>query len=301
MGRLKIIDLNKHREALILKADMELHFDSDPHTFLKNIEPTLGVEGSVHSFILSLTSRYIGIQKPMTLMARGVKSNGELLVAGLQTELDRVMIISKISESEAAKFAELLSQKIDFLPGVNGPVPAVDAFAHQWTSLKKISAKLCGDLRLFELKALKAPPLPSGFARLAGAIDRDLLFQWLRAFHDEAVPHDPQANDNDLYKNIDTGIAQKEFFIWEDCGKAVSLVGSRRETATERWIAPVYTPLENRGHGYASALTAHVSRKILDLGKTGMLFTNLANPTSNRIYQNIGYTPVADFKHYSFS
>ena len=59
-------------------------------------------------------------------------------------------------------------------------------------------------------------------------------------------------------------------------------------------VGPVYTPAAHRGHGYATALTAHVSRVLSDSGVLVCLFTDLANPTSNRIYAAIGYESVVD-------
>ena len=60
-------------------------------------------------------------------------------------------------------------------------------------------------------------------------------------------------------------------------------------------VGPVYTPPELRGRGYATTLTAAVSQDQLDQGRRFVtLFTDLANPTSNRIYQAIGYRPVRD-------
>jgi predicted GNAT family acetyltransferase len=67
-------------------------------------------------------------------------------------------------------------------------------------------------------------------------------------------------------------------------------------------VGPVYTPPEARRHGYASALVAHVSQDLLDGGRRFVfLYTDLANPTSNHIYQEIGYRPVADAYQYTFS
>ena len=51
---------------------------------------------------------------------------------------------------------------------------------------------------------------------------------------------------------------------------------------------------EERGHGYASAAVAEVSRRLLAAGHRVCLFTDQANPTSNRIYQALGYEPVVD-------
>ena len=89
-------------------------------------------------------------------------------------------------------------------------------------------------------------------------------------------------------------------FFWED-GETVSLVGYSRPTGRGIAIAPVYTPPEFRRRGYASAATAAVSQYLLDSGRDFcVLFTDLANPTSNKIYQSVGYRPVCDFTLYNF-
>ena len=64
----------------------------------------------------------------------------------------------------------------------------------------------------------------------------------------------------------------------------------------------MYTPPERRRRGYASALVAALSQEQLDAGKEFcFLYTDLANPTSNKIYQDIGYEPVADVDEYRFT
>jgi predicted GNAT family acetyltransferase len=80
----------------------------------------------------------------------------------------------------------------------------------------------------------------------------------------------------------------------------VSLVARKEPVFGVSRVGPVYTPPELRGRGYAGALTAHVSRRILDAGERACLYTDLANPTSNKIYAAIGYEPVADFVEYTF-
>jgi hypothetical protein len=79
------------------------------------------------------------------------------------------------------------------------------------------------------------------------------------------------------------------------------MAASARPTKNAIAVNTVYTPPENRGNGYASGCVAQLSQRLLDSGyKSCVLFTDLANPTSNKIYQNIGYKPVADFTAYEF-
>lgn len=79
------------------------------------------------------------------------------------------------------------------------------------------------------------------------------------------------------------------------------MAGMTPMTAGQIRVAPVYTPAHLRGRGYASAVTAEASQAALDAGATEvLLFTDLANPTSNALYQRIGYLPVTDFAVYDF-
>jgi predicted GNAT family acetyltransferase len=83
--------------------------------------------------------------------------------------------------------------------------------------------------------------------------------------------------------------------IWEDEGRMVSITAYGNPTPHGIRLGPVYTPPELRGRGYASACVAAVSHYLLDAGrKQCFLFTDLANPTSNKIYQAIGYRAVGD-------
>lgn len=84
--------------------------------------------------------------------------------------------------------------------------------------------------------------------------------------------------------------------LWEHAGTPVSLAGRTRPAAGLARVGPVYTPPELRGRGFGGAVTAAVTQAALDGGAEGvMLFTDLANPTSNTLYQRLGFHPVTDW------
>ena len=88
--------------------------------------------------------------------------------------------------------------------------------------------------------------------------------------------------------------------VWDN-GQPVAMAAKVRPTRNGMTISLVYTPPEQRRHGYATACVAALSQQLLDEGwQFCTLFTDLANPTSNSIYQKIGYQPVADFNDYLF-
>ena len=154
-------------------------------------------------------------------------------------------------------------------------------------------------MRLFRLGELLPPrPGPEGTARLAAGTDRDLLAGWFGAFAREVG--EPSGEDHRAAVAERLGYAG--ITVWEDGGVPVSVAGRTRAVAGMVRVGPVYTPPEMRGHGYAGAATAAVSQAALDAGvREVVLYTDLANPTSNALYQRLGYRPVEDRAVLSFT
>jgi len=106
--------------------------------------------------------------------------------------------------------------------------------------------------------------------------------------------------DPEPRKIIQRLIDEKRIFVWEDASEIRSMACIAGPTPNGMRINRVYTPSEFRGRGYASNVVAAVSQHLLNSGrKFCFLFTDLANPTSNKIYQQIGYEPVSDFRHWN--
>jgi uncharacterized protein len=188
------------------------------------------------------------------------------------------------------------------LPGVTGPTEVAHRFARRWEALTGLAAHIDLRERIFRLERVVAPRPVSGSWRLAEPRDRQTLIRWLLAFSAEALPNQPQLDDPG--GAVDRWIAGelRTMYLWEDGGEVVSMVGAGGPTPNGIRIGPVYTPPPFRGRGYASNLTAAASQAQLDAGRRlCFLFTDLANPTSNRIYRQIGYEPVADVDLWRFA
>jgi predicted GNAT family acetyltransferase len=144
--------------------------------------------------------------------------------------------------------------------------------------------------RLYRLDRLIPPdPAPPGEVRVATPADRDLLVRWYEAFGDEVGESRSHADEI-----TDDRLSYGGMLLWEDGGTVVCMAGRSRPQAGMVRIGPVYTPPAGRRRGYAAALTAEISRQSLELVAEVLLFTDLANPTSNAIYQRIGYRPIED-------
>lgn len=185
------------------------------------------------------------------------------------------------------------------LPGVLGPKATVRPFVDRWSVVTGRPATLLVEERIYRLSAVIPPRPVPGRMRRAGEQDRALLTEWITAFDREALPDDEPRRD--VARNVERWLHEpgRTAHLWEVDGRAVSLAGSGSPTPNGIRIGPVYTPPADRRRGYASALVAAASQQLLDGGRSFcFLFTDLANPTSNHVYQAIGYEPVTDVDQY---
>jgi predicted GNAT family acetyltransferase len=185
------------------------------------------------------------------------------------------------------------------LNGVSGVAGTAEAFAGVWRGLSGTEVVPGMAQRLYQLATLVAPRGVPGTCGVGSMADRTLLLDWSEAFHQEATPH----LSGDGIRDVDAHrIANGEYLVWEADGRPVCFAGVSPPSAGVSRIGPVYTPPAHRGHGYASACVAAASQRALDSGaRHCMLYTDLANPTSNAIYQKLGYRPVCDARQYAFN
>jgi len=198
----------------------------------------------------------------------------------------------------ATALAGLLADRARHLSGVNGDNHCAPAFASAWQARTGQPFQVRMRTRLYRLDRLRVPdPAPCGHARVAVAADRDLIIAWLDAFHREASP----GPGGRAAQAADDWLSYGGLTFWEAEGEPVAMAGLTRMVAGQVRVGPVYTPAHLRGRGFGGAATAAVSRAALAAGaQEVLLFTDLANPTSNALYQRLGFRPVGDRVHLTF-
>jgi len=218
--------------------------------------------------------------------------DGAVAAALLQTP-PYPILLTVLPPGAAAALAAELAARGHHPPGVTAAPGPAGEFAAAWTERTGQASQVAMRMRLYELRELLPPdPLPPGQARTAVDADRGLLLAWLDAFHDEASPPGPRESQ----REVDSRLRFGGLVIWEHAGAPVSLAGRTEPVGGLARIGPVYTPPELRGRGFGAAVTAAVTQAALDEGAEGVvLFTDLANPTSNTLYQRLGYQPVTDW------
>jgi RimJ/RimL family protein N-acetyltransferase len=183
--------------------------------------------------------------------------------------------------------------------GADGGLPAAAnvasndeaAFSAAWAATGG-STTVAQRQRLFRLGRLVPPdPAPPGAARVADSGDRELLIEWAEAFEREAHTM-VRAN---AARTVDDRLSHAGLTLWEASGQPVAMAGSTRAVAGVVRVAGVYTAPAHRQRGYGAAVTAVVTQAAIDGGASAVvLFTDLANPTSNALYQRLGYRAVGD-------
>lgn len=224
-----------------------------------------------------------------------VRSGGSVVLAALRTPPFN-LVLSEVDDPAAlGALAEAMAGAE--LPGVVGPAEWTGTFAGRWAAAAGRKHRLEMSERIFRLTEVRAPAVPPGRLRLAGIPDRALLIDWFEAFGREALPRGIPV---DVPPLVDRRLDQGGLFLWDD-GEPVSLTGIGGRTPHGIRVGPVYTPPDRRGRGYASACVAGASQAQLDAGlQFVFLYTDLANPTANHIYQAIGYEPVRDVAEWRF-
>jgi len=227
-------------------------------------------------------------------MATVADGSGVLLTA-IMTPPHNIALYATDNKINAAAINCLIDGIADQpIPGVLSEKSLAQHFAEAYTTRKGKKFEIAMNQRIYELTEVN-PAIPLiGTVRLAEEKDMPFLPFWFEAFHPSArgnqtmdIPNDPHYY---LYR-----ISNKNLYILEDDGIPVSLAGLNREMQTVIGVGPVFTPAYYRGKGYASSCVAQISQLALDRGFTRcVLYTDLANPTSNSIYQKIGYKPICD-------
>ncbi len=208
------------------------------------------------------------------------------------------VFLARMPAAAAAALARSLAQTSPELPGVTGEGQTVAAFADMWSELTGSRSSTAVRMRMYRLGQPSFPAGVCGGARSAGQADVELVAAWLDAFHDEAQPHAPRPDGRGL---VESRVRAGQFWLWEDDQQPVSLAGFSNAVAGVSRVGPVYTPPANRRHGYGAAVSAQATAAAISAGsKHVVLYTDLSNPTSNAIYQAIGYIADHDAEERTF-
>ncbi|MDQ6717715.1 MAG: GNAT family N-acetyltransferase [Gemmatimonadota bacterium] len=228
-----------------------------------------------------------------------VRRDGTVSAAVVRTPPFGVSVADTGDDEAIDLLAEDVQRVFQELPGAIGPIQPTERFVAKWESLTTQRRKVRANERIYRCGAVTRARSPRGEMRAFRESDRQCALQWMKLFISESKL--PLRSEPQLLVGIDRHLSNPDggIFFWEVDGEVVSMAGAGGRTPNGVRIGPVYTPPNERGKGYGTALVADLTTLMFDRGRTFcFLFTDLANPTSNSIYTRIGYAPVIDCTMY---
>ena len=268
-----------------------LHRFTEPKAFLTQAEPFLRAKEVENALMLGICG---SARFDDSCYLATVEEDQGVVACALRTP-PHGALLTRADRQALELLASDLADKYQDLSAVAGPEPAVGDFARLWSARTGVAAGPAMRMRVFEARRVVQPRLPAGTFRAATEADLPTVSRWAAAFIDEAGLDEPSDPDDVARERI----RESSLFIWED-EQPVSMAAWAGRTGRMVRINYVYTPPEHRGRGYASACVASLTQQLLNEGFAQCcLYTDLANPTSNKIYQAIGYRPVCDAAEYN--
>lgn len=277
----------------------------DVCVFSERVQPFLLKNEALHCLMLGLCTTLIRTNEysePPYLAY--VEDGGEVIAAALRTPPHR-LVVSDTAHVAALNLiiADAYWLYGDSIPGAHVPNWLSADLAWCWTAVSGKSAHLNMSQRVYQLE--KVNSLHSavvGEMRRFESSDRALITDWMVGFHADALtPISTEQAEQITYRYLTAHPDVRGLVFWIAGDTPVSMAGYAGPTPHGIRVGPVYTPPQHRRKGYASACVAALSQELLNAGRRYcFLFTDLSNPTSNHIYQQIGYEPVAGIDDYRF-
>ncbi len=270
---------------------MNIERHPDSRTFLNRAEGWLLSNEAQNNLILAVANQLLGdehsYEDPIYLAT--IEDDGRVSGCAWRTPPFKLGL-TQIPIESIPLLVRDVATVYDALPALMGPESEAIEFAKCWS--RQVGAKWAIGMRqgIYRLEQVDLPArIASGSLRKAKMSELQLLSEWGAGFSlDTGVEiHAPLAL-------LERSIRRGSLYIWEDQGPRSMAVASGTTPNGIR-VGYVYTPPVFRNRGYATAIVSSLSQQLLDAGRRFcFLYTDLANPTSNKIYEKIGYASVGE-------
>lgn len=214
------------------------------------------------------------------------------------------LIISYIDD---LNFIEVLVEELlkrnEKFPGVLSFKEAADKFAELWCEKNSLKPNLFRKERIYKLEEVSEDTIGTNKFSVASKSHQTIVLKWAEEMMKEALADTTEDGIERTTNNLKNEFEENtsKIFLLFDNNEPVSMVRKAGKTPNGNFVNLVYTPPSLRRKGYATECVAKLSKQLLEEGnKYCFLFTDLSNPTSNNIYQKIGYRPIIDENHYKF-
>lgn len=274
---------------------MEFRYYQDVQKFALKAEPVLGEREDVYSLFFGVLQAIKAGRYDKPFMAT-IEEGGQVLALFQMTPPHPLNLIftdkNRLEECMDILIKNLLELEIE-LNSIISLKPWAYLFCEKWKAKTSTTHQLLMDQGMYRLDKINETLLPSpGSWRFALKEDCPLIEKWFHLFEEDAGL--PPTAEEDVEKRVASFVAEQEVFLWEHEGKVVSMMKKARPTNHGVTVSLVFTPKEERKKGYARTMVAAGTKELLKKHDFCVLYTDLLNPTANKIYQEIGYKRIAD-------
>jgi len=276
---------------------MELKEHKDPQALRRLIEPKLLENESQNNLFLGLLILYCEqpeLQEDDHFWF-SIEDNGKIQLAGWRTPPFPfgLWASEEIFEPALECFLAYLKDKNKEVPGVIAQKYLADRFSTLAKAAFNLESYFTMEQGLYECREVDPSLLGSGTLRQVEPSELELITDWMIAFYVDVLNREPLRSET--RERIATEIELGMYLFYEVEGRPVSAAAFARPMINGITVNMVYTPDEFRRQGHATACVAQLTQKLLKEGwKFTALYTDLNNPTSNSIYQKIGYRRVGE-------
>ena len=277
-----------------------IHQDESVAKFLNQAGPLLYQSEAINSLMIGLCESMLTTPPSAHPVLLRLVQGEKTVSAAIQTP-PMNLVLSECDQIGLERFAQILIKQNASFPGVVGPGDVAKRFAEIWSRLKGLKSSLAMGQKIYELTEVKFPKTIHGEFCAVKENDADIIEKWAIEFAKESLPT-TDVRPLEFWKQYALrAVKNQTAYFWLVDGMPAAISHTSRPTKNGISINAVYTPPRNRKNGYASSVVAHLTQKMLDSGKRFcVLYTDLANPTSNKIYQKLGYREIAESSLYSF-
>lgn len=266
--------------------------------FLQRVEKLLYPHEAEYGLLLGLCEMKLNNKDKSDSFRYFVSEElGEVVGAALLTE--KSLIIPCLPANRILPFVDFFIKNEIIIPEVVGNSFSAECFTRLYAQKLNLDFQLAMDQKIYALEQVQWRQNRNYQLEIAKQQNQDQVLEFFSGFCSEALPNEIHELEK-MQKFIEAKIKNQEIYVLLNPEKEiVSMNFVGRPTKNGISISGVYTPKVYRGNGYASAVVALTSLKMLELGKKFcVLYTDTSNPTSNSIYQKIGYQEIAMSRHY---
>jgi uncharacterized protein len=267
-----------------------IHFN-DIQTYKNEVIPLLEQDEIINNLALGLL---LALKDEQPMVMATVTRENKMVMALFQTHPKQI-ILSKAAEftvDEIQQLAVLLDEKLADIPGFIGEKDLTSQLAKEITNLRKRVPNIQMNQRLYCLNKIEKKPAENGKLKRMEFVNLPLVKEWVYQF---CIDINEPMSREDAETKAKELIERGRVYGWDIDGEIVSMANASRATKTNITVNFVFTPLSERKKGYASSCVSAITQLLLNSGyKTTSLYTDLDNPTSNKIYMEIGYKPLID-------